>query len=199
MTSLKDEGDKYADAQGDKTLKVFLNGAYNLGPVIEVREATSAVLHPGMGVIHATGAGGEDDYTEHGNDSALSYAIVELDTNQIVDCQTVYGQYDNIPALPYHMNPGAYVNNIECADPDTNDWEPDAPLCAEATGVFGLAIEATLEAGGATQEAFHAVATSGLNSASGATIHSRILLRNAYFTTDPSAVTYRVCYIARGE
>lgn len=199
MTNLNDEGDKYADKQGDKTLEVYLQGAYNLGPVIEVREVTSANCHPGMGVIHATGAGGEDDYTEHGNDSPLSYAIVELDTNQIEDSQTVYAANDNIPALPYHLIPGAYVNNIECADPAGNDWDPDVPLCAEAVGVFGLAIEATLEAGGATQEAFHAGAVAGENLAIGATIHSRILLRNAYFTTDPSAVTYRVCYVAKGE
>lgn len=199
MTNIKDEGDKYADIQGDKTLKVFLNGAYNLGPIIEAREVTSAVCHPGMGVIHATGAAGEDDYTEHGNDSALSYAIVELDTNQIVDSQTVYAQYDNVPAIPYHMNPGAYVNNIECADQDAGDWEPDQPICAEATGVFGAAKEAGLVAGGATAESFAASASAGLNSATGATIHSRILLRNAYYTADPSAVTYRVCYIAKGE
>lgn len=199
MTVLKDEGDKYATAQGDKTLPVFLNGAYNLGPVIEVRQVTSANCHPGMGVIHATGAGGEDDYTEHGNDSALSYGIVELDVNQIADSQTTYAQYDNIPALPYHMNPGAYVNNIECADPSGNDWDPDLPLCPEASGVFGLALEATLVAGGATAEAFAAATTTGTNGTGGATFHSRICLRNAYFTTDPSAVTYRVCYIAKGE
>lgn len=199
MVTIKDEGDKYASAQGDKTLKVYLNGAYNLGPVIEAREATSANLHPGMGVIHATGAAGEDDYTEHGNDSALSYAIVELDTNQIADCQTTYAQYDNVPGLPYHLIPGAYVNNIECADQNPGNWEPDQPLCAEAAGIFGAAVEATLVAGGATAESFAAAATAGLNSATGATLHSRILLRNAYYTADPSAVTYRVCYIAKGE
>ena len=199
MTSLKDEGDKYADAQGDKTLKVFLNGAYNLGPVIEAREVTSGNCHPGMGVIHATGAGGEDNYTEHGNDSALSYAIVELDIDQIEDSQTTYDQYDNIPGLPYHLIPGAYVNNIECADRNPGNWEPDLPICAETTGVFGAAVEATLVAAADTAEAFYAAATSGLNSAIGATIHSRILLKNAYYTADPSAVTYRVCYIAKGE
>lgn len=199
MTSIKDEGDKYADAQGDKTLDVFLQGAYNLGPVIEPREVTSANVHPGMGVIHATGAGGEDDYTEHGNDSALSYAVIEVDFNQIADCQTTYAQYDNIPGLPYHLIPGAYLNNIECADQDPGNWEPDQPLCAEAVGIFGAAVEATLVAGGTTQEAFYAAATSGLNSTTGATIHSRILLRNAYYTADPSAVTYRICYISKGD
>lgn len=199
MTSLKDEGDKYADAQGDKTLPVFLNGAYNLGPVIEVREATSANIHPGMGVIHSTGAGGEDDYTEHGNDTPLSYAIIELDVNQIADCQTVYGQYDNVPGLPYHLIPGAYLNNIECADPDTSDWEPDAHLVPEAAGIFGRAIESVLEASNTgTTEAYHAAAVTGANSTAGSTAFSRIFLRNAYFTTDPSAVTYRVCYISRG-
>ena len=197
MTSLKDEGDKYADAQGDKTLKVFLNGAYNLGPVKEVREVTSAVCHPGMGVIHPSGAAGEDGYTEHGNDTPLSYAIVELDINQIVDCQTVYAQYDNIPALPYHLNPGAYVNNIECADPNTT-WDPDVPLCAEATGVFGLAIQCTLQQG-LDDSYWHWRSQSlGANGSTGTSYHSRIILKNAYYTADPNAVTYRVCYIAKG-
>lgn len=199
MTSLKDEGDKYADAQGDKTLPVFLNGAYNLGPVIEAREATTAVLHGGMGVIHTAGAGGEDDYTEHGNDSPLSYALVEVDLNQVDDAQAVYGQYDNVPALPYHLIPGAYVNNIECADPATSDWEPDMHLVTEAAGIFGRAIECVLEASNTgTTEAFAAGAVTGANSTAGSTAFSRIFLRNAYFTTDPSAVTYRVCYVSRG-
>lgn len=200
MTSLKDEGDKYADAQGDKTLPVFLNGAYNLGPVIEARQVTSAVVHPGMGVIHTAGAGGEDDYTEHGNDSAFSYALIELDTNQIDDCQDPYAQYDNIPGLPYHLIPGAYVNNIECADPATSDWEPDMPLVPEATGVFGRGIEAVLEASNTgTTEAYAAASVTGANGTAGNTHFSRVCLRNAYFTTDPSAVTYRVCYIAKGD
>lgn len=197
MVTIKDEGDKYADAQGDKTLIVFLNGPHNLGPVYETREVTTANCHAGMGVIHATGAAGEDDYTEHGNDAALSYAIVEVDFNQVADCQTTYAQYDNIPALPYHLNFGAYVNNIECADPASANWEPDALLCAEASGIYGRAIEAVLEAGGATQEAYAGGAVTGANSTAGNTCWNRILLANAYYTADPSAVTYRVCYIWR--
>ena len=199
MSIIKDEGDKYADAQGDKTLPVFLNGAYNLGPVIEAREATTAVLHPGMGVIHTAGAGGEDDYTEHGNDSPLSYAIVEFDKNQIEDSQTVYGIYDNIPALPYHLIPGAYLNNIECADPDTSDWEPDMHLVTEAAGIFGRAIESVLEnSSTGNTEAYAAASVTGANGTAGNTQFSRIFIRNAYFTTDPSAVTYRVVFVSRG-
>ena len=110
MVSISDEGDKI---QLGNSLHVFVKGAYNQGPVIEVREATSANLHPGLGAIHATGAAGEDDYTEHGNDSALSYCIIELDENQIADCAATYAQYDNVPGLPYHMNCGAYVRNIK--------------------------------------------------------------------------------------
>lgn len=197
MSPIKDEGDKYADAI-DNTLHVFLNGAYNLGPVIEPREATSANIHPGLGVIHATGAGGEDDYTEHGDDSPLSYAVIELDENQIADCSVSYAQYDNIPGLPYHLIPGAYLTNIKVANPAAN-VEPDTPLCAEAVGQFGVAIEATLEAGGATQEAFHAGALAGENAAIGATIHSRILLKQAYYLTNPAAAYTTVAYVAKGE
>ena len=121
MVVLKDEGDKIVQGLD---LHVFVKGAYNLGPVIEPRQVSSANVHPGLGVIHATGAGGEDDYTEHGNDSALSYAVAELDENQIELCSAVYGQYDNIPGIPYHMNPGAYLRNIKIADPAAN-VEPD--------------------------------------------------------------------------
>ena len=122
MVVLKDEGDKIVQGLD---LHVFVKGAYNLGPVIESREVTSVNVHPGLGVIHATGAGGEDDYTEHGDDSPLSYAVAELDENQIELCSTVYTAEDNIPGLPYHMNPGAYLRNIKIANPTAN-IEPDS-------------------------------------------------------------------------
>ena len=196
MVTIKDEGDKIVNGA---SLRVFVKGAYNLGPIIEVREATSANLGPGLGAIHATGAAGEDDYTEHGNDSALSYAVIELDENQIADCDAAYAQYDNIPGLPYHMNPGAYLRNINLADPNAN-VDPDTPLTAEATGTFGVAIEATLVSSATgTTEAFTAAATSGLNGTDGATFHSRIYLRNAYYFADPGAATTIVAYIAKGE
>lgn len=196
MVTIKDEGDKIVIGA---SLAVFVKGMYNLGKVIEAREAQSANLSPGLGVIHPTGAGGEDDYEIHGNDSALSYGVVELDENQIADCDAVYAQYDNVPALPYHMNGGAYLRNINCADPPA-DVEPDSPLTAETTGTFGVAIEATLVAcSTGTTESFTAGATTGTNGTDGATIHSRVYLRQAYFLTDPAAVYTTVAYVAKGE
>ena len=196
MVTIKDEGDKITLGA---SLHVFVKGAYNQGPVYEAREATSANLHPGLGAIHATGAAGEDDYTEHGNDSALSYAIIELDENQIADCTATYAAYDNVPGLPYHLNPGAYVRNIKIANPSAA-IPPDTPFTAEATGQFGLAIEATLVSSSTnTTESFTATATSGLNGTNGATIHSRIYIRNAYYRANPAAATTIVAYIAKGE
>jgi hypothetical protein len=197
MTSIKDEGDKIVCGA---SLHVFVKGAYNLGPVIEVREATSANLSPGLGAIHATGAGGEDSYTEHGNDSPLSYCIIELDENQIVDCDATYAQYDNIPGLPYHMNKGAYFRNIDVADPPA-DVDPDTPLCPEATGTFGVAVEAGLVACSTTvTESYTAASVAGANGATaGNTVHSRICLRQAYFLTDPGAAYTTVAYEARGQ
>jgi len=196
MVNLKDEGDKIVLGI---TLEVFVKGAYNLGPVIEPREAGDATISPGLGMIHSTGAGGEDDYEVHGNDSPLSYAVAELDTNQIDDCDDLYAQYDNVPGLPYHLNPGAYLRNINVANPAA-DVDPDTPLTAEATGVFGVAIEATLgSATTGTTEDFQATAVTGQNGAAGATIHSRIYLRQAYFLTNPAAVYQTVAYIAKGE
>lgn len=196
MVTIKDEGDKIPLGN---SLHVFAKGAYNLGPVIEVRETTSANLHPGLGAIHATGAGGEDDYTEHGNDSALSYCVIELDENQIADCAATYAAEDNAPGIPYHMNPGAYLRNIKLANPSAA-IEPDTPLTAEATGQFGVAIEATLvSCATGTTESFTAAATTGLNGTDGATFHSRIYLRNAYYRANPAAATTLVAYIAKGE
>jgi len=196
MTSIKDEGDKIVLGA---SLHVFVKGAYNLGAVIEARQASSANLSPGLGAIHATGAGGEDDYTEHGNDSALSYCVIELDENQIADCDATYAQYDNIPGLPYHMNPGAYLRNINVANPAAN-VNADTPLTAEATGTFGVAIEAALVAcASGTTESFTAAATTGLNGTDGATFHSRIYLRQAYYLANPAAVYTTVAYIAKGE
>ena len=180
-------------------LHVFVKGAWNHGPVIEAREATSANLSPGLGVIHATGAGGEDDYTEHAADSHLGYAIIELDENQIESCSSTYAAYDNVPGLPYHMNPGAYVRNINYADPN-DPVEPDTPYAAAATGTFMVATEATLvNTTTGTTEDFAAAATSGKNAATGATILSRIYLRNAYYLADPEGTTTAVAYIAKGE
>lgn len=197
MVTLKDEGDKIVIGA---SLHVFVKGAYNLGPVIEVRQTTSANLSPGLGAIHATGAGGEDDYTEHGNDSPLSYCVIELDENQIADCDATYAQYDNAPGIPYHMNPGAYLRNINVANPGA-DIDPDTPLCPEATGTFGVAIEAALVAcATGTTESYTAASVAGANGATaGNTIHSRICLRQAYFLTNPAAAYKTVAYIARGE
>ena len=196
MVTIKDEGDKIVIGAD---LHVFVKGMYNLGKVIEAREATSGNLSPGLGAIHPTGAGGEDSYTEHGNDSALSYCVIELDENQIDDCNAIYTQYDNIPGLPYHMNGGAYLRNINVTDPPA-DVEPDSPLTSETTGQFGVAVEATLIAcASGTTESFTAGATTGLNGTDGATFHSRVYLRQAYFLADPSAAYKTVAYVAKGE
>ena len=197
MVTIKDEGDKIVIGA---SLHVFVKGAYNLGSVIEAREATSANLSPGLGAIHPTGAAGEDDYTEHGNDSPLSYAVIELDENQIADCDATYAQYDNIPGIPYHLNPGAYLRNINVANPAAA-VDPDTPLTAEATGTYGVAIEAALVAcATGTTESYTAASIAGENGATdGNTVHSRIYLRQAYFLTNPAAVYTTVAYIAKGE
>lgn len=193
---LKDEGDKHVCGA---SLHVFIKGMYNLGSVLEPREAGDATLSPGLGAIHSTGAGGEDDYEVHGNDSPLGYGVIELDENQIADCNALYAQEDNIPCIPYHMNGGAYLRNINCADPPA-DVDADTPLTAEAVGIFGVALEAALVAcASTTTESFSGGATTGTNGTAGATFHSRIYLRQAYFLTDPAGVYTTVAYIAKGE
>lgn len=112
----------------DDTQTVFVHGAYNLGPVLENREIETAAIHPGEGVEHDKGAGGEDTYTLHTDASYTYYGIMEIDFGMIADCSTDYATGDDAPAIPYHMNPGAYVRNIVCVDPGAA-VEPDSPLC----------------------------------------------------------------------
>ena len=57
-STIRSTGEKILD---DDTKKVFVQGAHNLGPIIEYKEIETAAIHPGEGVDNATGAGGEDN------------------------------------------------------------------------------------------------------------------------------------------
>ena len=190
MVTIKDEGDKIVC---DITLPVFVKGAYNLGCVLEARQASSANLSPGLGVIHAAGAAGEDTYTEHAISTHLSYAVVEIDYNQIDTCDSTYAQYDNVPALPYHLNYGAYLRNINVTNPAAN-VDPDAVLVPGAVGAFSVGVEPTL-ATEANNLGFNAAASVGLNGTTGTNIFSRAYLRQAYYLANPAGVYQTVAYM----
>ena len=131
----------------DDSMTVFVHGAYNLGPVLESRVLESDAVHPGEGIEHDKGADGEDSYTLHTARSATAYGLCEIDFGMIADCSVDYTvATDDVPAIPYHMNPGAYVRNIVCVDP-TADIEPDQALLIDPStaGSFIPLIEVALK------------------------------------------------------
>ena len=180
----------------DETMTVFVQGAYNLGPVYENREVESAAIHPGEGIEHDKGAGGEDSYTLHTARSATSYGIAEVDFAQIADCSTDYATGDDIPGIPYHMNPGAYVRNIVCVDP-TAAVEPDQQLIISPATV-GSFIPLIEEALGSSTGALEAFAASAVIGDAAAIFAGRSPMRQAYYLADPSGAFDTVAYIVGG-
>lgn len=184
----------------DDTLPVFVKGAYNLGPVYENREVETAAIHPGEGIEHDKGAGGEDSYTLHTDGSVTAYGLAEIDFAQIALCSTDYAVGDDIPGLAYHLNPGAYVRNVVCVDPVSQNVEPDVPLTTASgtAGAFLAVIEPTL-ATEADNLGFNAAASVGGATANGTTILSRCHIRQAYYLADPSLAYDTVGYIWFGD
>jgi len=161
-------------------------------------ETTSANIKPGYAVIRATGAAGEKYCTEAGNDSPLAYGIADLDPNQIANCDVAYASGDIIPVIPFHKNVGAVLRNVYLADPGAA-VDVDTPLCCEADGVWGVAVEAALlQEGGAGNSGFDDAVTTnpGVNGATGSTIHNRIFMRSQYYVADPNAASRIVARIS---
>ena len=153
-------------------------------PNVRWLKTTSANIHPGMGLIRATGAAGEASCTEHGNDSPMVYAIAEFDPKQIADCSVTYASGDLIPVLPLHLNIGLEMRNILFTDP-TGVIEVDSPLFAEAAGSWGIAVESILENSTTdTTEAFAAASVTGANATAGNTVHNRVYLRVMRYWAD---------------
>ena len=181
----------------DDTMTCFVHGAYNLGPVLEVREISTTAVHPGEHVDHVQTTGGEDYYIIGPDKTPYSYGILEIDFGQIADCSVDYAAGDEAPAIPYHMNPGAYLRNIVCVDPVGSDVSPDEPLSTDSgtAGAFqAYHTETTLvDSDSSDGEAFGAgVVISDKEAAA----KNRTFLKQAYFLTDPNAAYDTVAYIA---
>lgn len=172
----------------------FVIGAYRQGPVYETRVLLTTAVHPGESVSHATGAAGEDSYLITTDKCVYFYGIVELDKGIIETCATDYTiTTDYIPVIPGHLNPGAYIRNVQCTDPTTN-VEPDGGLCTAGTaGSLAQVVEPTL-ATEADNLGFNAAATNGANGTSGTLFMGRIPMRSAYYLADPSAAYTDVAY-----
>ena len=191
-STIVSSGDRIAN---NNLLQVFVHGAYNLGRVLEYSETGTDLIHPGEGVEHDKGASGEDLVTLHTVRSATMYGIAEIDFLQISSCATDYGVGDEIPIIPYHMNPGAYLRNIQCVDP-TADIEPDQQLIISpgTAGFFIQLIEVALvdTNGTGTGEAFNPGAVIG---DADAIFAGRSPMRNVKFIADTGAVHTVVAYI----
>ena len=99
----------------DDTKPVFVHGAYNLGPVYEVKLSSEAI-HPGEGLDWGTGAGGEDTVGLMAANSTTACGIAEVDFGMILNCSVDYGSGDDIPVIYFHWMPGALLRNIVCVD-----------------------------------------------------------------------------------
>jgi len=136
--------------------------------------------------------------TLHTVRSATMYGLAEIDFLQISSCATDYGAGDNIPVIPYHMNPGAYVRNVSTVDP-TAAIEPDQQLIISpgTAGSFIPLIEVALvdPTGAGTGEAFN---TGGVIGDADAIFAGRSPMRCAYYLADPNAAVNIVAYITGG-
>lgn len=157
-----------------------------------------------MGLDHDTAVGGEDEWVTMPDGSEICYAICELDEGQLGagGGSTAYVALDEgVPAIPRHLNPGAYLQNVKCVDPVSIDVDADDGLCTKSgtAGKFKSVIEAVLQAGsGSDGEEFQAGAVIPTNAAAGTFMYPRIPLRQAYFLADPSLPYGTVAYIVAG-
>lgn len=195
MSTLRSTGERIFS---DDLKYVFVHGAHNLGPIYENREIETATIHPGEGIEHDKGAGGEDSYTLHTARSATMYGVAEIDFDQIAKCSTDYAVGDDIPGIAYHWNIGAMLRNIVCVDP-TAAIEPDQQLIISpaTAGSFIPLIEVALvdPAGAGTGEAFDSAAVIG---DAAAIFAGRSPMRAAYYDADPGAAIDIVAYITGG-
>lgn len=184
----------------DNNKPVFVIGAYRLGPVIIRRQLLTTACHPGEWVEHTATAGGEDSVLLGTNANYMGYGISELDKGLVDDCSEDYTVTTHvIPVIPYHMNPGALLRNIQCVDPGGSDVSPDEPLCT-ISGTAGAFIahhtgDTFTDSDTSDGEAFSADTT---EATIGAQIRNRMPMRQAYFLSDPSAAYTDVAYIWQG-
>jgi hypothetical protein len=180
----------------DNLKKVFVHGAYNLGPILINREIATTALHPGEGLSYPTGAGGEDYYLIHPDECISPIGVAEIDFDIISSCATDYDVGDDIPGILFHWNPGALLRNVQCADQigDVADAGKLLTTSSGAAGSYKILTEVALvdPSGTGTGEAFYSGVTWGDQ---GSLHHNRTPLRQAYYQADASAAYTAVAYI----
>ena len=91
---------------------VFVQGAYNLGGVLQNFEATGG-LAPGMTVDPLTTVGLEEQCVIGANASVVVIGIAEVDFGIVADATVAYVATDSIPVIMVHWNPGALMRNLQ--------------------------------------------------------------------------------------
>ena len=91
---------------------IFVQGAYNLGPVLENFEVVTTGFIPGMTVDPLPTVGLEEQCTIGANASVVVIGIAEIDFGVLADTDTAYVATDSAPILKPHWNPGALLRNL---------------------------------------------------------------------------------------
>ena len=191
---IRSTGEKIVD---DDTKHVFVQGAYNLGPIIEHKEIATAGIHPGEGVDNAAGAAGEDTIVLMLDKSLNPLGVLEIDFGMVKDCSVDYAVSDDVPVIVFHFNPGALCRNIAIIDPSTHIKANQGLTSSSGTaGHFADYVECDVVVEDATKFCF-ANTAAGVNGASGTMLYTRIYMRSKYYVTDPTGVSTVVAYVSK--
>jgi len=165
---------------------VFVHGAWNLGVVLENRELSTTAMHPGEGIDQLQTSDGEDSYIISPDGTAYQYGALEIDFGLVDDCSVDYAVGNDVPGIPFHMNPGAYLRNISMVDPVTSDISPDEPLHTKSgTAGSWIAYHTETTFVDSDDAAGEAYAPGVVVGAEGSAVKNRINLKHAYFLADP--------------
>ena len=105
-------------AVNDDFKTVFVQGAYNLGGVLQNFEVITAGFNPGMHVDPgAATVGTEEQITIGGDASVIGYGVAEVDFGVLASCAAAYATTDSAPIIMYHWNWGALLRNLFTTDP----------------------------------------------------------------------------------
>lgn len=100
----------------DDYKSVFVQGAYNFGPVYHNFEVETAGFQPGMFVDPLTTAGLEMQCTIGATASLVALGVAEVDFGTIKNCSVEYAVTDSAPLILPHWNPGALCRNLVKVD-----------------------------------------------------------------------------------
>ena len=122
-----------ADTRHNIEMRGFISGNYGSFNR-HWHKAADGDEYPGCGVIHATGAAGEDTINLWSADAPDGYGVVGWDRTQLATIATVHAAADPVPVFPFDENPGMIFQG-RVADTNGN-WNAKAPIDAGNAGVF---------------------------------------------------------------